>query len=121
MYARVAESEVKYPTPNSDISKISDSDSHYDSLENEIWLLKSVEIVVHSKTSPIQQKFQKQLYHFNRNSQFRSVMQKMIQLGIRSRTKNPTPTPSVATNPTPIPPKNLRLLTTPTPAPTPQR
>ena len=46
-----------------------------------------MEIVVHSKKSLIQQKFQKKLYHFNRNSQFRSVMWKMIQLGIRSRTK----------------------------------
>jgi len=42
---------------------------------------------VHSKKSLIQQKFHKKLYHFNRNSQFRSVMKKMIQLGIRSRTK----------------------------------
>jgi len=61
-----------------------------------------------------QQKFQKKLYYFNRNSQFRTVMQ-MIQLDIRSRTKNPTP--SVVRNPTPTPPKNLRLLTTPTPQP----
>jgi len=52
-------------------------------------------------------KFQKKLYHFNRNSQLRSVMYKMIQLDIRSRTKNPTPTRGVVGNPTP--PKNLRL------------
>jgi len=32
-------------------------------------------------------KFQKKLYHFNRNSQFRSGSWKMIQLDIRSRTK----------------------------------
>jgi len=41
---------------------------------NEIWMLKSMEIVVHSKKSLFQQKFQKKLYHFNRNTQFRSVM-----------------------------------------------
>jgi len=50
-------------------------------------------------------------------SQFRSLMQEMIQLDnrSRSRTKNPTPapTPSVVRNPTPTPPKNLELLTTP--------
>jgi len=40
---------------------------------NEIWLLKSMEIVVHSKKYVIQQKFEKKLYHFNRNSQFRRV------------------------------------------------
>jgi len=34
-----------------------------DSTENEIWLLKSMEIVVRSK-KPL---FQKKLYHFNRN------------------------------------------------------
>jgi len=34
-----------------------------------------------------QQKFQKKLYHFNRNSQFKSAILKMIQLDIRSRTK----------------------------------
>jgi len=44
-----------------------------------------MEVVVHSKKSLIQQKFQKKLYYFNKNSQFRSVMQKMIQVGIRSR------------------------------------
>jgi len=31
-----------------------------------------MEIVVHSTKSPFQQKFQKKLYHFNRNSQFKS-------------------------------------------------
>ena len=66
-----------------------------------------MEIVVHSKKSLFQQKVQKKLYHFSRNSQFRSVMWKMMQLDIRSRTKNPTLTPSVVRNPTP--PKNLRL------------
>jgi len=66
-----------------------------------------MEIVVHSKKPRFQQKFQKTLYHFNRNSQFKSVILKMIQLDIRSRTKNPTP--SVVKNPTPTPPKNLRL------------
>jgi len=44
-----------------------------------------MEIVVHSKKSLFQQKLQKKLYHFNRNSQFWSVMQKMIQLDIPSR------------------------------------
>jgi len=46
-----------------------------------------MEIVVYSKKSLLQQKFQKKLYHFNRNSQFRSVIQKMIQLDILNRTK----------------------------------
>jgi len=32
---------------------------------NEIWLLNSMEIVVHSKKPVFQQKFQKKLYHFN--------------------------------------------------------
>jgi len=79
-------------------------------------------IVVNSKKSLFQQKLKKKLYHFNRNSQSRSVMQKMIQLDIRSqsRTKNPTPTSSAVRNPTPTPPKNLRLLTTPSSDPTPQ-
>jgi len=36
----------------------------------------------------------KKLYHFNRNFQFKSVIYKMIQLDIRSRTKNPTVTPT---------------------------
>jgi len=36
-------------------------------------LLKSMEIVVHSNNL-FQQKFQKKLYHFNRNSQLRSLM-----------------------------------------------
>jgi len=50
-----------------------------------------MEIVVHSKKSLFQQKFQKKLYHFNRNFQFRSECDvKMIQLNTRSRswTKN---------------------------------
>jgi len=46
-----------------------------------------MEIVVPSKNSLFQQKFHKKLYHFNRNSQLTSVMQKMIQLDFRSRTK----------------------------------
>jgi len=33
-----------------------------------------MEIVEHGKKSLVQQKFQIKLYHFNRNSQFRSVM-----------------------------------------------
>ena len=37
-------------------------------------LLKSMETGVHSKKSLFQQKFQKKLYHFDRNSQFKSVM-----------------------------------------------
>ena len=47
-----------------------------------------MEIVVHSKKSLFQQKFQKKLYHFNRNSQFRSVMCMIrlpVLLGIRDR------------------------------------
>jgi len=46
-----------------------------------------MEIVVHSKTSPSQPQFQKKLCHLNRNYQFRSVIQKMIQLGIRNRSR----------------------------------
>ena len=44
-----------------------------------------MEIVVQSKKSLLQQKFQKKLYHLNRNSQFKSVILKMIQLDIWSR------------------------------------
>jgi len=33
-----------------------------------------MEIVVHNKKNLFQQKFQKKLYHFNRNSQIKSVM-----------------------------------------------
>jgi len=33
-----------------------------------------MEIVVHSKNSLFEQKFHKKLYHYNRNSQLRSVM-----------------------------------------------
>jgi len=78
-----------------------------------------MEIVVHRKKSLIQQKFQKKFYYFIKNSQFRSVMWKMIQWDTRSRSwqKNPTPTPCVVRNLTPIPPKNLRLLMTPNPQP----
>jgi len=74
-----------------------------------------MDIVVPSNKSLFQQTFQKKLRHFNRNSQFRSVMRNMIQFDFRSRswTKNSTPTPSVVKNPTP--PKNLRLLATPQP------
>jgi len=62
-----------------------------------------MEILVQSNKSPFQQKFRNKLYYFNRKSQFRSVMYKMIQLDFRSRTKNLTPTPSVVRNPTPQP------------------
>jgi len=41
---------------------------------NKVWMLKSMEIVVHSKKSLFQQKFHKKLHRFNRNSQLRSVM-----------------------------------------------
>ena len=64
-----------------------------------------MEIVVHSKKSLFQQKFQKKLYHFDGNSQVRNVMWKLIKWDIRSRTKNQTP--SAVRNPTL--PKNLRL------------
>jgi len=57
-----------------------------------------MEMVVHSKKSLIQQKFQKKLYHFNRNSQFRSVVSKWAS-GVGQ--KNHTPTPSVVRNPIP--------------------
>jgi len=39
-----------------------------------MWLLKSLEIMVHNTKSLFQQKFQKKLPHFNKNSQFWSVM-----------------------------------------------
>ena len=58
-----------------------------------------MEIVVHSKKSLFEQKFQEKLHHFNRNSQLCSVMQVMIQLDIRSRTKKSDSDP----------PKKLRL------------
>jgi len=59
---------------DSNLSKISDFDSLTYHKGNEIWLLKSMEIVVHSKKPLFQQKFKKKLYHFNRNSQLKSVM-----------------------------------------------
>ena len=70
--------------------------------------------MVHSKKSLFQHKFQKKLYYFNRNSQFKSVILKMIQLdtGVGVVRKNPTLIPSVARNPTPTPPQtsdSLRL------------
>jgi len=43
----------------------------------------SIEIVVYSKDSL----FQKKLYHFNWNSQIRIVMQRIIQLDLRSRSR----------------------------------
>jgi len=46
-----------------------------------------MEIVVHSKKSLLQQKFKKKLFHFNRNSQFKGVILKMIQLDIWSRSR----------------------------------
>jgi len=71
-----------------------------------------MEIVVHSKKSLFQQKFQKKLYHLNKYSQFKSVILKIIQLDIWSLTNKSTLTPSVVRNPTPTPPKtsdSLRL------------
>jgi len=74
-----------------------------------------MEIVVHSKKSLFQEKFQKNLYHFNKNSQFESVMSKNDPIGHPESElgKNPIPTPTVVRNPTLTPPKNLLLLTTP--------
>jgi len=46
-----------------------------------------MEIVVHSTKPLFQQKFQKKLNHFNRNSQFRKCYIKTIQLEIWRRTK----------------------------------
>jgi len=46
-----------------------------------------MEIVVQSKNFMFQQKFHKKLYQSNRNSQLRSVMQEMIQLEFRSRSR----------------------------------
>ena len=70
--ARVAQSEVKYPTPTPTFPKFPTPTPLQKG--NEIWLLKLMEIVVHSKKSLFQQKFQKKLYHFNRNSQFKSMV-----------------------------------------------
>ena len=72
-------------------------------------------MVVHSKKSRFQQKFENKLFHFNRNSQLSSVCKKRSRwtTGVGVGQKNPTPAPSVVRNPTP--PKNLRLLTTPQP------
>jgi len=74
-------------------------------------MLKSLEIVPRSKKPLFQQKFRKELYHFDRNSQFRSVMLKWPTWTSGVGQKNPTPTPSVVRNSTPTPTKNLRLLT----------
>jgi len=64
---RVAEPEVKYPTfPNFRLRLLN--------IGNEVCLLKSMEIAQQKKR--FQQKFQKKLHQFNRNSQLRSVMQK---------------------------------------------
>ena len=41
-----------------------------------------MEIIVQSKNSLFQQKFHKKLYHFNRNSQLRSVTQKNDPIGL---------------------------------------
>jgi len=74
--ARVAESEAKYQTfpklPTQTFRKFPTPTPYHKG--NEIWLLKSMEIVVYSKKSIFQQKFLTKLYHFNRNSQFKDVM-----------------------------------------------
>ena len=57
---RVAESEVKFPTP--DFFKCPTQQKG-----DEIWLLKSMESWC-TASNRFQQKFQKKLYHFNRNS-----------------------------------------------------
>jgi len=62
----------KMSDTNSDLSKISDSRLRIQ--QNEVWLSKRIEIAVQSKNSLFQQKFHKKLYHFNRNSQLRSVI-----------------------------------------------
>jgi len=75
---RVVESEVKYPTPTPTFPKFQIPISELPKFPtltpwhkgNEIWLLKSMEIMVNSKKFLFQQKFQKKLYHFNRNFQF---------------------------------------------------
>ena len=66
--SRVAESEVKYPTPT--FPKFPTPTPQHKG--NEIWLLKPMEIVVHSKKSSVSTKSFKRIYHFNRNSQFKS-------------------------------------------------
>jgi len=80
-----------------------------------------MEIVVHSKNSLFQQKFQKKLYHFNRNSNMGVWCKKWSDwtsgVGVRQKNPTPTPNPSVVRNPTPTPPKILRFLATPKPIP----
>jgi len=71
---KVAESEVKYPTPDSDFPKFPTPHSDFPKFPTPDFpifptpRLKSMEIVVHSKKSLFQQKFQNKFYHFNRNS-----------------------------------------------------
>jgi len=87
---RVAELEVKYPTPTPIFPQFPTPTIQNFRLRlgplqnfrlptptpqhegNEILLLTSMEIVVHSKKSLFQQKFQKKLYHFKRNSQWKN-------------------------------------------------
>jgi len=70
-----------------------------------------MEIVVHSKKS-VSTKVSKEIVpYFNRNSQFKSLMYKMIQLDIRSRSRTKK-SDSDST-------QNLSLLTTPAPTPQP--
>jgi len=68
---------------------------------NEVWPLKSMEIVVHGKKYLIQQKFQKKLHHFNRIPNLGRWCKKGSNWasGVGVGQKNPTPTP----------PKNIRL------------
>ena len=92
LLSRVAESEVKYPTPSPTPTfpkfPTPDSDSGFPNFQTPTFpqfptrLLNimgmkfgcSMEIVVHSKKLLFLQKFQKKLNHFNRNSHFRSVI-----------------------------------------------
>ena len=74
-FCRIAKSEVKYPiflfpTPtfqNFWLWLFQNFQLRFLNIKG-IWMLKSMEIMVHSKKPPFQQKFQKKLYHFNRNS-----------------------------------------------------
>ena len=114
-----------------DLFKISDSNSGFSTFPTptfpkflnptpqhtgkEIWLLKSMEIVVHSKEALFLQKFQKNCVISPGIPVSGVSCKKSSNWTSGVGQKIPTSTPSVARNPTPTPPKILRLLTLRTP------